>query len=98
MGTGGSSFISVLVKLQKEIENALLQPNSQQTPSLIFQFMGDFRSYEFRITTEDEKTLEEGSHKLIQKLLSMIKQEELPPQAADIRFFRYENENWSEVR
>ncbi|MGH7890084.1 MAG: hypothetical protein ACRENF_05995 [Thermodesulfobacteriota bacterium] len=78
--------------------NALLQPNSQQTPSLIFQFMGDFRSYEFRITTGDEKTLEEGSHKLIQKVLSMLKQEELPPQSADIRFFRYENGDWSEVR
>jgi len=82
----------------QDFVNALLQPNSRQTPSLIFQFVGNLRSYEFRITTGDAKTLEEGSHKLVQKLLSMLKQEDPPPQSADIRFFRYENEGWSEVR
>ncbi|MBI2487165.1 MAG: hypothetical protein HYW01_09440 [Deltaproteobacteria bacterium] len=81
----------------KDFLNAFIHPSSQETPSLIFHFVGDFRSFEFKITSKDEKNLEEGSQKVIQKLLGLLNREELPPQSTDRRSFRYENGDWTEV-
>jgi hypothetical protein len=78
--------------------NAFVSPNSEQAPSLIFQFVGDFRSFEFKITSRDEKTLEEASEKVIEKLLDVVTAEEFLPESNDLQTFHYENENWIEVR
>ena len=81
----------------RDFLNAFIHPDSGETPSLIFHFVGDFRSFEFQITSKDEKNLEEGSQKVIQKLLSVLNREELPPQSTDRHYFSYENGNWTEV-
>jgi hypothetical protein len=81
----------------KDFLNAFIHPRSQETPSLIFSFVGDFRSFDFKITSKDEKNLAEGSQKIIEKLLSELNREELSPQAKDTYSFNYEKGDWIEA-
>ena len=78
--------------------NAFVNPNSGETPSLIFHFVGDFRSLEFEITSRDEKTLLEASEKVIEKLLCVLKADGLSPESNNTQTFHYENENWTQVK
>jgi hypothetical protein len=59
--------------------------------------VGDFRSFDFKITSKDEKNLAEGSQKIIEKLLSELNREELSPQAKDTYSFNYEKGDWIEA-
>jgi hypothetical protein len=61
--------------------NAFVNPISRETPSLVFQFVGSLRSVEFKVTSRDEKTIEEASQKVIEKLLSVLTSEELPQES-----------------
>jgi hypothetical protein len=81
----------------KDFLNAFIHPRSQETPSLVFSFVGDFRSFDFKITSKDEKNLAEGSQKMIEKLLSELNREELPPQSKDAYSFHYEKGDWIEA-
>ncbi len=78
--------------------NAFLKPNSKDAPSLIFQFVGNSRSFEFKITSRDERTLEDASEKVIEKLLSVISAEELPPESILIQNYQFDNGDWSELK
>jgi hypothetical protein len=78
--------------------NAFINPNSGETPSLIFHFVGDFRSFEFEITSRDEKTLLEASEKVIEELLNVLKAEGLSPESDNTQVFHYENENWTQIK
>ncbi len=78
--------------------NAFLKPNSQESPSLVFQFVGTGRSFEFKITSRDEMALEEAPEKLIEKLLSVIGAEDLPPESILFQTYKYENGNWLELK
>jgi hypothetical protein len=76
--------------------NVLASPNSGEIPSLIFHFVGDFRSLEFKVTSRDEKTLLEASEKVMEKLLNVIKSEELPSESDDTQTFYYEGGDWAQ--
>jgi hypothetical protein len=78
--------------------NTFVNPNSSETPTLIFHFVGDFRSFEFKIKSRDEKMLEEASGKVIDKLVSLLKTEELPAESDNTHIFQYENEDWTQVK
>ncbi|MGE5443918.1 MAG: hypothetical protein ACM3SR_04855 [Ignavibacteriales bacterium] len=78
--------------------NALSNPNSGETPSLVFHFVGDFRSLEFKVTSRDEKNLIEASEKVMEKLLNVIKSEELPSESNDTQTFHYENGDWTQAK
>ncbi len=84
--------------MNKDFLNAFVHPNSEEIPSLVYHFVGDFRSFEFKITSKDRGNLEEGSQKVVQKLLSLLNREELPPQSTDRHSFRYENGDWTEIK
>ncbi len=75
--------------------NVLTNPNSEESPSLIFHFAGDFRSLEFKVTSRDEKTLLEGSKKVMEKLLSLIKSERFLSESDDTQTFYYESGDWT---
>jgi hypothetical protein len=81
-----------------DFSNTFINPNSGEPPSLIFHFVGDFRSLEFKITSGDEKTLIEASEKVMGKLLNVVKAEELPPESDNTQVFHYENGNWIQVK
>lgn len=77
--------------------NALANPNSAETPSLIFHFVGDFRSIEFKVSSRDEKTLLEASEKVMDKLLNIVKSEGLSSESDGYtQTFHYEGGNWIE--
>jgi hypothetical protein len=78
--------------------NAFLKPNSHEPPSLVFQFVGTGRSFEFKITSRDEKALEEAPEKVIEKLLSVISEEGLPPESVLMQTYNFENGDWSELK
>ncbi len=78
--------------------NTFVNPNSGETPTLIFHFVGDFRSFEFKIKSRDEKILEEASGKVIEKLLSVVKAGELATESDNTHIFQYENEDWTQVK
>jgi hypothetical protein len=78
--------------------NAFLKPNSEEPPSLVFQFVGTDRSFEFKITSRDEKALEDASEKVIEKLLSVISAEEQPPESILIHSFHFDNGDWFELK
>ncbi|MER3447639.1 MAG: hypothetical protein C4291_12750 [Candidatus Dadabacteria bacterium] len=75
--------------------NALANPNSVEIPSLIFHFVGDFRSIEFKVSSRDEKTLLEASEKVMDKLLSIVKSEGFFSESdSSTQTFHYEDGNW----
>jgi hypothetical protein len=76
--------------------NAFLDTTSNDTPSLIFHFVGDFRSYEFSINSTNEDEIKNGSKKVVEEILKIIKAEKLPPESHDYRIFKYENRVWNE--
>jgi hypothetical protein len=82
----------------KDFLNAFIHPRSQETPSLVFSFVGDFRLFDFKITSKDEKNLAEGSQKMIEKLLGELDREELSPQSKDLYSFYYEKGDWIEAQ
>ena len=78
--------------------NAFLKPNSAESPSLVFQFVGTDRSFEFKITSRDGKTVEDASEMVIEKLLSVIGAEEIPPESALNQTYQFENGDWLELK
>jgi hypothetical protein len=78
--------------------NAFLKPDSEETPSLVFHFVGKGRSFEFKIKSRDEKALKEAPEKMIEKLLSVIGAEELPPESILNHTYHFENGDWSELK
>jgi len=78
--------------------NVLATPNSEETPSLIFHFVGGFRSLEFKVTSRDEKTLLEASEKVVDKLLNVIKSEELPSESDNAQIFHYKSGDWTQAK
>ena len=78
--------------------NVLANPTSEESPSLIFHFVGDFRSLEFKVTSRDEKTLLEASKKVMEKLLNLIKSEGLPSESDDTQTFHYESGDWTQAK
>ena len=81
---------------KKDFLNAFLGKHSEETPSLVFHFLGDFRSYEFRICSTDGDEIKEGAKKVVDEILNIIKAEKLPPESHDYRIFIYENRVWNE--
>src|SRR3990167_2599774 len=78
--------------------NAFLKPNSAESPSLVFQFVGTDRSFEFKITSRDGKTVEDASVMVIGKLLSVISAEEIPPESILNQTYQFENGDWLELK
>ena len=78
--------------------NAFLKPDSTEPPSLVFQFVGTDRSFEFKITSRDGKTVEDASEMVIEKLLSVISAEELPPESILNQTYQFENGDWLELK
>jgi len=78
--------------------NAFLKPNSTEPPSLVFQFVGTDRSFEFKITSRDGKTVEDASEMVIEKLLSVISAEEIPPESILNQTYQFENGDWLELK
>lgn len=75
--------------------NVLANPDSGESPSLIFHFVGKFRSFEFKVTSRDKKALFEASEKVMEKLLNVIKSEGLPSKSDDTQTFHYEGGGWA---
>jgi len=82
----------------RDFFNAFVNPQSGDTPSLVFDFVGDFKSFEFKITSRNEKSLEEGSQKVMKKLLSIITQEGLLTDPTERYSFLYDDGDWTEVK
>lgn len=82
---------------KKDFLNAFLKTHSNETPSLVFLFVGDFRSYEFRIKSTNEDEIKNGSKKVVDEILTIIKAEKLPPESHDHRIFKFENREWKEI-
>jgi hypothetical protein len=78
--------------------NAFISPNSRETPSLIFIFQGDTRSFEFKIKSKNQKNLREGSKKIIEKLLSVLTEEGQTLNSQDRQAFHYRRGGWAEVK
>jgi hypothetical protein len=81
---------------KKDFLNAFLKTHSKESPSLVFHFLGQFRSYEFRINSTNEDEITSGSKKVVDEILKITKAEELPPESHDFRSFMYENRVWNE--
>ncbi|HXG31050.1 MAG TPA: hypothetical protein VNK81_05345 [Thermodesulfobacteriota bacterium] len=77
---------------------AFSNPISDDIPSLVFDFVGESKSFEFKITSKSEKSLEEGSQKVMKKLLSVITQEGLLIDPVERYRFLYDNGDWTEVK
>ena len=82
---------------KKDFLNAFLKPHSKESPSLVFHFLGDFRSYEFRINSTNEDEIKNGSKKVVDEILKITKAEKLPPESHDYRIFKFENREWKEI-
>ena len=80
----------------KDFLNAFLKTHSKESPSLVFHFLGHFRSYEFSINSTNEDEIKNGSKKVVEEILKIIKAEKLPPESHDYRIFKYENRVWNE--
>ncbi len=78
--------------------NAFISANSKETPSLIFVFEGGTRSFEFRIKSKSQKSLKEGSKKIIEKLLSVLTDEDRVLNSQDRQTFHYRRGGWAEVK
>ncbi|HWP91646.1 MAG TPA: hypothetical protein VNN20_05570 [Thermodesulfobacteriota bacterium] len=78
--------------------NAFISANSKETPSLIFVFEGGTRSFEFKIKSKNQKSLKEGSKKIIEKLLSVLTDEDRVLNSHDRQTFHYRRGGWVEVK
>jgi len=76
---------------------AFLNNSSNETPTLIFHFVGKLRSFEFRIRTKDEENIKEGSETVFDKLFRILKSEELPPITQDAQSFEFEGGEWKKL-
>ncbi len=81
---------------KKDFLNAFLKTHSKESPSLVFHFLGHFRSYEFRMYPSDEDEIKKGSKTIVNTILKTIKADEFPPESHDFRIFKYENPVWNE--
>ena len=81
---------------KKDFLNAFLKTHSEETPTVVFHFLGDFRSYVFRICSSDENEIKEGVKTVVDEILNIIEAEKLPPESHDYRIFIYENRVWNE--
>jgi len=82
---------------KKDFLNAFLKTHSKESPSLVFHFLGHFRSYEFSINSTNEDEIKNGSKKVVEEILKIIKAEKLPPESHDYRIFKFENREWKEI-
>jgi len=73
---------------------AFLNNSSNETPPLIFHFVGKLRSFEFRIKSKDEENIKEGSETVFDKLFSILKSEEVPTLNKESKIFDFVNGEW----
>jgi hypothetical protein len=77
--------------------NSFLNPSSEETPSLIFHFEGEIKSFEFKIQSKDEEQIKLGSKTVFDKLLNFLNAEKLPTINKESYFFEYLDGQWKET-
>jgi hypothetical protein len=77
--------------------NAFLNPSSQETPSLVFHFKGEIKSFQFKIQSRDKSVIKLGSRTVFDTLLNILNAEELPDLYRESKFFEYVNGEWEKA-
>ena len=77
--------------------NAFLNPSSPQTPSLVFHFEGEIKSFQFRIKSRDGEVIKLGSRTVFDTLLNYLSSEELPTTNKESLLFEYLKGEWKET-
>lgn len=77
--------------------NAFLNPSSQETPSLVFHFKGEIKSFDFKIQSRDEEEIKLGSKTVFDELLNFLNAEKLPTVKKESYFFEYLYGEWKET-
>ncbi|GBD40099.1 hypothetical protein HRbin37_02388 [bacterium HR37] len=84
--------------INRNFLNAFTNPNSEEPPSLIFHFVGDFSSFEFKVSSRNEDYIMEASKGVIDKLLSLIDTDAVLTESYIVQNFQYQNGNWVEIK
>ena len=76
---------------------AFLNPATKETPSLIFHFEGEIKTFVSKIHSIDKEQIKLGSKTLFDRLLSLLKNEDLPSLQKESQFFEYVNGEWNQA-
>jgi len=76
--------------------NAFLNPSSQETPSLVFHFKGEIKSFQFKILSRDGELIKLGSRTVFGTLLNILDAEKLPTTNKESHFFEYVSGEWKQ--
>lgn len=77
--------------------NVFLNPSSENTPSLIFHFGGDIKSFEFKIQSKDKEQIKLGSSTVFDMLFNFLNAEKLPTIKKESHYFEYVDGEWKET-
>ena len=77
--------------------NAFLNPSPPETPSLVFHFQGQVKSFQFKIQSSDEEQIKLGSKTVFDTLLNYLNSEKLPSTNKESLLFEYLEGEWKEA-